>query len=123
MANPTCRNCDRSADTGAYCSSCAAGIMASALNPHFRSRRKRLPIKQLKQRTLPRRLGPTAGAHPVSNACSGSPETSVTGCNDNEEDRSLLDLRPHLLGVAAQGAELLLGEVPRAASPLGLQEA
>ena len=30
MANPTCRNCDRSADAGAYCSSCAAGIMAKA---------------------------------------------------------------------------------------------
>ena len=58
MTNPTCRNCDRSADTGAYCSSCAAGIMASALNPHFRSRRKRLPIKQ---RALPQRPGPTAG--------------------------------------------------------------
>ena len=33
MANPTCRNCDRSADAGAYCSSCAAGILSSALNP------------------------------------------------------------------------------------------
>ena len=32
MANPTCRNCDRNADAGAYYSSCAAGIMASALN-------------------------------------------------------------------------------------------
>ena len=32
-------------------------------------------------------------------------------------------MRPHLLGVAAQGAQLLLREVPRAASPLGLQEA
>ena len=31
MANPTCRSCDRSADAGAYCSSCAAGIMTSAL--------------------------------------------------------------------------------------------
>ena len=35
----------------------------------------------------------------------------------------MLDLRPHLLGVAAQGAQLLLRKVPRAASPLGLQEA
>ena len=33
MANPTCRNCDRSADAGAYCSSCPAAIMAKALNP------------------------------------------------------------------------------------------
>ena len=41
MANPTCRTCDRSADAGAYCSSCAAGIMATALNPHFRGRRQR----------------------------------------------------------------------------------
>ena len=41
MANPTCRNCDRSADAGAYCSSCAAGIMAKALNPSFGGRRKK----------------------------------------------------------------------------------
>ena len=58
MANPTCRNCDRSADAGAYCSSCAAGIMASALNPHFRGRHKRLPPGP---GTLPRWPGPTAG--------------------------------------------------------------
>ena len=58
MANPTCRNCDRSADAGAYCSSCATGIMDKAFNPHFRGRRKRLPPKQ---RTLLRRPGPTAG--------------------------------------------------------------
>ena len=56
MANPTCRNCDRSADAGAYCSACAAGIMSSALNPHFRGRRKKLPSEQP---TLPRRPGPT----------------------------------------------------------------
>ena len=35
----------------------------------------------------------------------------------------LLDLRPHLLGVAAQGAELLPRQVPGATSPLGPQEA
>ena len=35
----------------------------------------------------------------------------------------MLDLRPHLLGVASQGTELLLGEVPGQASPLGLQKA
>ena len=61
--------------------------------------------------------------HPVNSACSGSPGTSVTRCNDNEEDRRLLDLRPHHLGVAAQGAQLLLRQVPRATSPVGLQEA
>ena len=41
MANSTCRNCDRSADAGAYCSWCAAGIMAKALNPPFRGRHKK----------------------------------------------------------------------------------
>ena len=44
MANPTCRNRDRSADAGACCGSCAARIMASALNPHFRGWRKKLPL-------------------------------------------------------------------------------
>ena len=46
MANPTCRNCYRAADAVTYCSSCAAGIMASALNPRFRGRRKKLPPGQ-----------------------------------------------------------------------------
>ena len=58
IANPTCRNCDRSADAGAYCSWCAAGIMANALNPHFRGRRKELHPGQ---GALPRRPGPTVG--------------------------------------------------------------
>ena len=44
MVNATCRNWDRNADAGAYCSSCAVGITASALNPQFRGRRKRLPL-------------------------------------------------------------------------------
>ena len=35
MANAKCRNCDNDADAGAYCSSCAAAIMAKALNPFF----------------------------------------------------------------------------------------
>ena len=48
---------------------------------------------------------------------------ALHGCNAKEEDRRLLDLRPHLLGVAAQGAELLLRQVPGAPSPLGSQEA
>ena len=43
MANQTCRTCDRVADAGAYCSSCAADIMAKALNPFHGSRRKKLP--------------------------------------------------------------------------------
>ena len=43
MVNPKCRSCDHAADAGAYCSSCAAGIMAKALNPFFGGRRKKLP--------------------------------------------------------------------------------
>ena len=40
------------------CSSCATGIMTSALNPHFSGRRKKFPPGQ---RTLPRQPGSTAG--------------------------------------------------------------
>ena len=43
MANAKCRTCGRVADTGAYCSSCAAAIMAKALDPFFGGRRKKLP--------------------------------------------------------------------------------
>ena len=57
MANPTCRNCDRSADAGAYCSTCAAGIMAKAFNPHFRGRSKKIPPRS---QALPLPPGPTA---------------------------------------------------------------
>ena len=42
MANAKCRSCDHAA-AGAYCSSCAADIMAKALNPFSRGRRKKLP--------------------------------------------------------------------------------
>ncbi len=35
MANTECRNCDNGASTGAYCSCCAAHIMAKALNRFF----------------------------------------------------------------------------------------
>ena len=40
MANAKCRRCRRAADAGAYCSSCAADIMAKALNPVVGGRRK-----------------------------------------------------------------------------------
>ena len=43
MANAKCRYCDHAADAGAYSSSCAADIMAKALNPFFGGRRKKLP--------------------------------------------------------------------------------
>ena len=35
MANAKCRSCDHAADADAYCGSCAAGLMAQALNPFF----------------------------------------------------------------------------------------
>ncbi len=41
MANAKCRSCDHAADSGAYCSSCAADIMTRALNPFFGRRRKK----------------------------------------------------------------------------------
>ena len=41
MANAKCRTCDRAADAGAYCSSCAATIMAKALNPFVGPWRKK----------------------------------------------------------------------------------
>ena len=59
MANAKCRTCDRAADAGAYCSSCAAAIMAKALNPFFGGRRKKLSR-------------PEAPSPPLNNACSGS---------------------------------------------------
>ena len=59
MANPTYRNCNRSADAGAYCSSFAAGIVAKAFNPFYGGRRKKLPPGQ---RTVPREPGPAVGS-------------------------------------------------------------
>ena len=41
MTDATCRNCDRTADAGAYCSVCAADIMAKAFNPFFGGRSKK----------------------------------------------------------------------------------
>ena len=41
MAKQTCRTCDRAADSGAYCRSCAADIMARALDPLYGGRRKK----------------------------------------------------------------------------------
>ena len=46
MAKPTCSNCDRSADAGAYCSSWAAAPMASAPDPFHGGRRKKPPRRQ-----------------------------------------------------------------------------
>ena len=46
MANPSCRTCGRSAVAGAYCNSCATGIVAKAFNPFYGSRREKLPLGQ-----------------------------------------------------------------------------
>ena len=43
MDNVKCRSRDHGADAVAYCGSCAADIMAKALNPSYGGRRKRLP--------------------------------------------------------------------------------
>ena len=42
MATAKCRNCDRSANAGAYCGYCAASIMAKALDPFFGGKRNKL---------------------------------------------------------------------------------
>ena len=42
MTNAKCRSCDHAADASAYCSSCAADIMAKAFNPFYGGRRKKL---------------------------------------------------------------------------------
>ena len=43
MANAKCKTCDRAADAGACCGTCAADIMVKALSPFFGGRRKKLP--------------------------------------------------------------------------------
>ncbi len=57
MANAQCRTCDRAANSGAYCSSCAADIMANALKPFYGGQRKKFPLQQGK---FPTRLEPTS---------------------------------------------------------------
>ena len=42
MAAAKCRNCDHSADAGAYCGDCAAAIMAKALDPFFGGKQNKL---------------------------------------------------------------------------------
>ena len=41
LADQACRPCGRTAAAGAYCSSCAAAIMARALNPFYGGRLKK----------------------------------------------------------------------------------
>ncbi len=49
MAECNCRRCRRAADDGPYCGTCAADIMAKALNPLYRVRRKKSPRPELPQ--------------------------------------------------------------------------
>ena len=61
MGNVSCRRCRRNdADTGPYCGSCAADIMANALNPFHGSRKKKgtrnaqpTPVKRHPQQQHP----------------------------------------------------------------------
>ena len=53
MTNPTSGFCERVADTGAYCSSCVADIMAKALNPFYGGRRKKHPRLERTQPSAP----------------------------------------------------------------------
>ena len=64
MANKTCRHCDRDADSGAYCSSCAADIMAKALNAFHGGRRKKLPGQHGKPPSRLRATSPKPSAQP-----------------------------------------------------------
>ena len=72
--------CNRAADTVAYCSPCAADIMAKALSPFHGGRRKKFPRPDL----------PRASAPPEQQRLCGWPELGVTRCNDNDKDSRLL---------------------------------
>ena len=65
MANAKCRSCDHADDAGAYCSSCAADIVAKALNPFSGGRRKKLP-----RRRAPRPSAPSTNSGSSSNPVS-----------------------------------------------------
>ncbi len=68
MANAKWRTCDRAADAGAYCNSCAADIKAKALNPFFGGRRKRSPRPEQ----------PRASAPPFNTAPSRNPAAALS---------------------------------------------
>ena len=65
------------------------------------------------------------GPSPPRVAASRRSGASVTRCDDNEEDRRLLDLKPHLLGQVAQERNLCSGKCrvaitnPPSESPVG----
>ena len=120
MDNPTCRSCDRSADADAdaYCSSCVANIMAETLSLSSADIGSNF---LLDKGHLHHYQDPPSTTQAINSTCSNSPGTSYTWCKDNEENRHLLDLRPQLLGVAGQGAEFLIRNLPRATSPVRVQ--
>ena len=64
MANGTCRRCDRPPEAGLYCNSCAADVMAKALNPFHGGRRKKLPGQHGKFPSRPAQTSPKPSAQP-----------------------------------------------------------
>ena len=65
MAKAKCRSCDHAANADAYYSSCAADIMAEALNPFFGVRRKK---------------NPPAGAAQALHSLHSTPPLPITPC-------------------------------------------
>ena len=94
MANAKCRSCNRSAGAGAYCSSCAAAIMAKALDSFFGRRRKKSPRSEPPRpstpslnaassepvRTIVRRLPPYIPGRPADPARALGPRETPESC-------------------------------------------
>ena len=77
MANAKCRTCDRAADAGAYCSSCAADIMVKALNPFFGERWKKSPRPRPPRSSYIHRTMHGVGYNPMNNLASTTGRASV----------------------------------------------
>ena len=67
IANAKCRSCDHAADAGAYCSSCAADIMAGPSTPS--------PADA--ERGSPGRSGPDPPLPPLNTGCSSNPVRTI----------------------------------------------
>ena len=72
LANGTCRRCDRPAEAGPCCSSCAADVMAKAFNRFHGGRRKKLPGQHGKSPPRPAQTSP----RPSSQLPCSAPEPS-----------------------------------------------
>ena len=67
MANGMCRKCDRPAEAGPYCSSCAADVMAKAFKafkPFHGGRRRKLPGLRGKCPSRPGAMSPKPYSKP-----------------------------------------------------------